>query len=182
MQLTRVPHHGAVDQDLGAPARVPRQELGIAELHVHAGRTPNQARGLEGVLGLEVLRSTPGALQSTLAGGDHRHVERLLRQGLGQLIQLRLGRPLGHGWHRGRLAFALRQARQGDLLHAEQRDVLLATGGVASQGIDHGRQQRGAQGCVIGLQRVLDLHHVAARIVLRQAPLVEDVVGDERRR
>ena len=59
---------------------------------------------------------------------------------------------------------------------------MLTTGEVTTQALQHSRQQRRRDSRMVRLQRIHHLHHVAARIVSRKLPRIENVISHERSR
>ena len=176
VQLTGVADDLAVDKQLSAAARVPRQHLSVTDLQLDVGSAGNNARGFDGVGdGVRGL-VTPRAIQADTTAGDSGDVQRLLRQRLQQLGALGLARQTRGRRHRRDTVTAL----DGYLLHTVERQVDLAASNIALQRFKHGRQQSRAQLSMVGLQRVDDLDGVTTRVISVQAPDVEDIVGNER--
>ena len=104
-------------------------------------------------------------------------MQRLLWKGTEEIGDDLIRRAGLHRRHRGGFS-----AFEGHLLEAKESQVAAAAGDVAGDGLKHVGQQRGRQHRLVCLEWVLHRHGLTARIVLVQAPDVEGVVGNKRRR
>ena len=178
VQLAGVADDGVADDHLGATAGMPRQVLGGPQRQLDAGGAADDPDRLERIAGIDRPALTPRTRGFAQAGQHRADVLRLMRQ---RRIERRdlvcggasVGRNAFH-----RAGFRRRLHHLGD---REQRGIDGPAGHVAPQRLQQARQQRGRQLGPVGLQRIHHLRRGPPRVVRRQAPLVEDTRGQERR-
>ena len=166
---TRLP-----DEDLGAPARMPRQVLRRPQRDVNSAGAGDDSHRLERVGGLDRAARAPGAARFAQPGQHRRDVLRLTGQRRVERGDLVIGRPT---MDRDQLDAAGLLGRLHHLRDGKQRDVDQAAGYVAAQRFQQAGQQRGGQLRAVGLQRV---EHRASWCAAGRRPA--DPTGRTRRR
>jgi hypothetical protein len=179
VQLAREADGEVAHPQHGAPAGVPRRVVPCGDPQLHPGGLADDPRGLHGVGPARLSPAPPPTPGFPVTGQHHADVH-----GLGG----QRGEDLRHLGVRGALVDAglgqreLLAVRQHDLPHRVEREVHGAARPVAHERVEQPRQQCGGELRAVGVERVADVHGVAAGVVGGQPERVPRGRSDERER